>query len=51
MPNLDVPKSENSDFYFVEASDPEDRVSKIIEVVKNRLPNRFGFDPTRAVQV
>jgi exodeoxyribonuclease V alpha subunit len=51
MPNLDPPKSDNADFYFVEASEPEDGVSKIIEIVKNRLPNRFGFDPIKDVQV
>jgi exodeoxyribonuclease V alpha subunit len=51
MPNLDVTKSDKSDFYFVEARDPEDGVSKIIEIVKNRLPKRFGFDPIKDVQV
>jgi len=51
MPNLDVTRSDRSDFYFVEARDPEDGVSKIIEIVKNRLPKRFGFDPIRDIQV
>jgi exodeoxyribonuclease V alpha subunit len=51
MPNLDVPRSGNLDFYFVEARDPEDGVSKIIEIVKKRLPKRFGFDPIKDVQV
>jgi exodeoxyribonuclease V alpha subunit len=51
MPNLDVMRSGTSDFYFVEARDPDDGVSKIIEIVKNRLPNRFGFDPITDVQV
>jgi len=51
MPNLDVPRSDTSDFYFVEAHDPEDGVSKIIEIVKHRLPKRFGFDPIKDIQV
>ncbi len=51
MPNLDVPRSDTSDFYFVEANDPEDGVAKIIEIVKHRLPKRFGFDPIKDVQV
>ena len=51
MPNLDVTRSDKTDFYFVEARDPEDGVSKIIEIVKNRLPKRFGFDPIKDVQV
>ena len=51
MPALEAPTSGQSDFYFVEAHDPDDAVSKIIEIVKNRLPRRFGFDPIRDVQV
>ncbi len=51
MPNLDVTKNGNTDFYFVEAHDPEDAVTKVIEIVKNRLPKRFGFDPIQDVQV
>ena len=51
MPNLDVTRGDKSDFYFVEARDPEDGVSKIIEIVKNRLPKRFGFDSIKDVQV
>ena len=51
MPDLEVPKDSKTDFYFVEAHDPEDAVTKIIEIVKNRLPNRFSFDPIQDVQV
>ena len=51
IPNLEVVKDEETDFYFVEAHDPEDAVAKIIEIVKNRLPNRFGFDPIQDIQV
>ena len=51
MPALEAPKSDQSDFYFVEAREPEDAVSKIVEIVKSRLPRRFGFDPIRDVQV
>jgi exodeoxyribonuclease V alpha subunit len=51
MPNLDATRGDKTDFYFVEAHDPEDGVSKIIEIVKNRLPKRFGFDPVKDVQV
>jgi exodeoxyribonuclease V alpha subunit len=51
MPNLGVTKGDESDFYFVEAHDPEDGVTKIIEIVKNRLPKRFAFDPIKDIQV
>jgi exodeoxyribonuclease V alpha subunit len=39
------------DFYFVEADDPETAVARIIELVKTRIPRRFGLDPIRDVQV
>jgi exodeoxyribonuclease V alpha subunit len=51
MPDFDVPKDGKTDFYFVEAHEPEDAVTKIIEIVKNRLPNRFSFDPIQDIQV
>ena len=51
MPNLAVTRGDTSDFYFVEAHDPDDGVSKIVEIVKNRLPTRFGFDPIKDIQV
>jgi exodeoxyribonuclease V alpha subunit len=40
-----------SDFYFVQADDPETAVSRIIELVKTRIPKRFGLDPIRDIQV
>ncbi len=48
-PELSV--NENSDFFFVEAADPDDAAGKIIEVVRNRIPKRFALDPIRDVQV
>jgi hypothetical protein len=50
MPDLRKPETE-SDFYFVEADDPETAVARIIELVKTRIPRRFGLDPIRDVQV
>jgi exodeoxyribonuclease V alpha subunit len=41
----------DSDFYFVEASDPEDAAGKVVKVVAKRIPARFGLDPIRDVQV
>jgi exodeoxyribonuclease V alpha subunit len=40
-----------SDFYMVEIAEPEEGVSKLIEIVTNRIPRRFGLDPMRDVQV
>ena len=50
IPDLRKPEAD-SDFYFVEASDPETAVGRIIELVKTRIPRRFGLDPIRDVQV
>jgi exodeoxyribonuclease V alpha subunit len=50
VPNLRKPES-TSDFYFVEADEPEAAVSRIIELVKTRIPRRFGLDPIRDIQV
>jgi exodeoxyribonuclease V alpha subunit len=48
IPDLRKPDTE-SDFYFVEAEDPEAAVGRIIELVKTRIPRRFGLDPTRDI--
>jgi exodeoxyribonuclease V alpha subunit len=50
MPDLSPPKTE-SDFYCVAADDPETAVSRIIELVRTRIPKRFGLDPIRDIQV
>src|SRR4051794_20907633 len=40
-----------SDFYMVEIAEPEEGVSKLIEIVTKRIPRRFGLDPIKDVQV
>jgi len=50
MPDLSPPGTE-SDFYFVQADEPETAVARIIELVKIRIPKRFGLDPIRDIQV
>jgi exodeoxyribonuclease V alpha subunit len=40
-----------ADFYFVPAEDPEQAVPRIVELVRHRIPRRFGLDPVRDVQV
>jgi exodeoxyribonuclease V alpha subunit len=39
------------DFYFIEAETPDDIVNRIITLVRERIPARFGLDPLRDVQV
>jgi exodeoxyribonuclease V alpha subunit len=50
MPDLGRPEEE-SDFYYVPADDPETAVTRVVELVKTRIPQRFGFDPIRDIQV
>jgi exodeoxyribonuclease V alpha subunit len=40
-----------SDFYIVKASSPEDIHAKVMQLVTERIPKRFGLDPVRDVQV
>jgi exodeoxyribonuclease V alpha subunit len=49
MPDLTAP--EGSDFYFVDAAEPEDALRKLLTMVSNRIPRRFGLDPVRDIQV
>jgi len=44
-------RGESSDFFFVEAKEPEDGAAKVVEIVRERIPKRFGLDPVRDVQV
>jgi exodeoxyribonuclease V alpha subunit len=39
------------DFYFVDAADSEDGVRKLLAIVRERIPKRFGLDPIRDIQV
>ena len=50
IPDLKPPDGD-ADFYFVPATDPEQAVSRIVELVSKRIPQRFGFDPIRDIQV
>ncbi len=49
-PDLSRPEGD-SDFYFVPADDPETAVRRIVELVQTRIPQRFGLDPVRDIQV
>jgi exodeoxyribonuclease V alpha subunit len=49
MPELS--QREASDFFFLDAGDPEDGVAKLLAVVQRRIPARFGLDPVRDIQV
>jgi exodeoxyribonuclease V alpha subunit len=40
-----------SDFYFVAVDDPDEAQARIVSLVATRIPQRFGLDPIRDVQV
>ncbi len=44
-------KDEDSDFYFIEREEPERILSTLVEVLRTRIPRKFGLDPIRDVQV
>ena len=50
MPEFNAGDGE-SDFYFVPAEDPEQAVERILTLVRERIPGRFGLDPVRDIQV
>jgi exodeoxyribonuclease V alpha subunit len=51
MPEPPPPGDGLSDFYFVDAADVEDGVRKLIHMVRDRIPRRFGLDPVRDIQI
>lgn len=50
-PKAGTPGAESSDFHFVEAATPEAGVARVVEIVRERIPRRFGVDPVRDIQV
>ncbi|HDZ90937.1 MAG: ATP-dependent RecD-like DNA helicase [Deltaproteobacteria bacterium] len=50
LPSLS-PSGPEDDFYFIEQGDPEKVLHTILELVKDRVPGRFGFDPVDDIQV
>jgi exodeoxyribonuclease V alpha subunit len=43
--------SAETDFYLLDIDEPEEGLTKLVEVVTKRIPRRFGLDPVRDVQV
>lgn len=50
MPELQ-PRQDPEDFYFMHQEEPEQALQAIVNLVKNRIPARFGLDPINDVQV
>lgn len=41
----------DGDFHFIDAPSPEECMSSCVELVKNKIPRWYGFDPVSDVQV
>jgi exodeoxyribonuclease V alpha subunit len=50
MPDLRAPSSQ-SDFYFVHAEDPKEAMERVVQVVTERIPQRFGLNAINDIQV
>jgi len=46
-----APADDDSDFYFLEALDPDDVIQRVVELVTRRIPRKFGFDSMTDIQV
>jgi exodeoxyribonuclease V alpha subunit len=44
-------KGETSDFYLVNAEEPEVIAQTVVDLVQTRLPRKFNLDPVRDIQV
>ena len=51
MPAFKPSGQKLADFYFIEHEEPEKVLGIILELVKERIPKRFGFDPIDDIQV
>lgn len=51
LPVLSPSSNRLTDFYFLQADTPELIHQKLMHVVTQRIPMRFGFDPIRQIQV
>ena len=43
--------SPDSDFYFIETAEPETIITRTVELMTQRIPNKFRLDPLTDVQV
>jgi len=50
MPEIPA-KDAESDFYFIDRAEPEQIAATLLDMVKKRIPAKFGFDPIRDIQM
>lgn len=54
IPDLDFNDSDTDllqEFYFIEQSKPEKVVETVVKLCTESIPDRFGFDPVKGIQV
>ncbi len=51
MPSLKASGRELDDFYFIEQEDPQEVLRIIVELIRDRIPRRFGINPVDDIQV
>lgn len=47
----DISNHSDSDFYFLEAQEPEEALKHMVSLIKQRLPQKYGLDPLRDIQL
>jgi exodeoxyribonuclease V alpha subunit len=51
VPHLRPTEDQDHDFFFIDRPNPERAVDTVVEIVSERVPDRYGLDPIRDVQV
>ncbi len=51
VPEIPAKPPPEDDFFFIERDEPEAINATIVKLVRDRLPERFGFDPNHDIQV
>jgi exodeoxyribonuclease V alpha subunit len=51
LPEKSAKSEELTDFYFIPAETPEEISAKLIQVVSERIPKRFGLDQIKDIQI
>jgi exodeoxyribonuclease V alpha subunit len=51
FPVLPPDRDELRDFYFIQLEDPEEVCRMVLNMCKNRIPEKFGLNPVKDIQV
>lgn len=51
LPSPAPPNAASGDFFLIERRDAEQAATDLVHLVTRRIPERFGFDPKREIQV